>query len=306
MLKKYFLLLAVGALWGSQFIFMSAAIDGLPPVWVGTIRATAGFLTLWMACRMLGIKGTQGRWLDYSLVGVLEATIPFVLVAWGQQFLDTAVASILMGTIPFFTIILSPVMVRGAKITFAGLCSVVMGFVGLIVLFYPELASGSESTNMLGAVAIVVAACSFAMALLMLKRISSAGHPLMTARNVLGAASVQMLIVAMIMDPINTLHPTTSSLLSVLYLGVMCGGLVYCLYMILIRNAGPVFASFSNYLVPVIGVLLGATINHEDLPSNTWIALGIILMALATNELLQRLSHKTDGGLVLKNKLKTI
>ena len=62
----------------------------------------------------------------------------------------------------------------------------------------------------------------------------------------------------------------------------MCGAVVY-LYMMLIRDAGPVFASMNNYLAPLIGVLLGATFNDEALSTTTWVALAIILAAVAFN-----------------------
>ncbi|WP_067587578.1 DMT family transporter [Endozoicomonas ascidiicola] len=287
MLRNYLFLFGIGVIWGSQFIFQQMAVADLSPVWVGAGRSLVGFMTLAVICQVLRIKSNGGQWFKFSLIGLLEATIPFVLVAWGQQYLDTAIAAILMGTIPFFTVILAPLVIRGAKITFAGMGSVLLGFAGLLTLFYPELMSGSGSANLLAAGAIVFAAACFAVALLLLKGVHSE-HPLVIARNVLGCASAQIVLFALIVSPVNEVTPTTSSLMAITYLGMLCAGLVYFLYMVLIRDAGPVFASMNNYLVPMIGVLLGATINGEALTAYTWVALGVILMAVAFNQFFSR------------------
>ncbi|GAA4649855.1 EamA family transporter [Kistimonas scapharcae] len=283
MFKNLLFLLGIGMIWGSQFLFQQMAVADLPAVWVGAGRALVGCLTLLLVCRLLNIKSEKNNWKMYHLVGFLEATLPFVLVAWGQQYMDTAVAAILMGTIPFFTILLAPLLVAGARITLTGITSVIVGFAGLLLLFYPQLITGSSNGSLAGALAIIGASGSFAIALLMLKRIEGS-HPLMVARNVLLAASSQLLIIASIMVPPTTLSPSADSLTAVVYLGLMCAGVVYFLYMVLIQRAGPVFASFSNYLVPLFGVLLGATINNEILPGTTWIALTVILSAVAINQ----------------------
>ena len=287
MLRNYLFLFSIGIIWGSQFIFQQMAVADLSPVWVGAGRSLVGFVTLVVICQILKIRGNGGQWLKYSLIGLLEATIPFVLVAWGQQYLETAIAAILMGTIPFFTVILAPLVIRGSRITFAGLGSVILGFIGLVTLFYPELISGSGSANLMAAGGIIFASACFAISLLLLKGVRNE-HPLIIARNVLGSASAQIVLFALIASPISQLTPTASSLMAIVYLGMMCAGLVYFLYMVLIRDAGPVFASMNNYLVPMIGVLLGATINGEALSVYTWVALAIILLAVAFNQFFSR------------------
>ncbi len=294
MLRNYLFLFGVGLIWGSQFLFQQMAVVDLPPVWVGAGRSLTGFVTLLLMCRLLRITGKGGQWLKFSLIGLLEATIPFVMVAWGQQYLDTAIAAILMGTVPFFTATLAPLVIKGARITIVDMSSIILGLLGLLVLFYPDLSSGAIQTNLMGAAAIIFAAACFAVALLLLKSVSKE-HPLIVARNILGVATIQILMVAMVLSPVAQLKPTTSSISAVLYLGVMCAGLVYFLYMTLIKNAGPVFASFSNYLVPMVGVLLGATFNNEALTIYTWVALAIILLAVAFNQTVGARKNKIDS-----------
>ena len=288
MLKKYFYLFAIGLIWGSQFLFQQQAVNDLSPIWVAAGRAVIGAVTLILLAALFGLRsqseqGKSKRQLTYFAIAFLEATVPFVGVAWGQQFLDTAVVAILMGTIPFFTILLSPIVIRGAQITSAGLMSVTIGFTGLVALFYPQLTSGSEGSSLTAALVIIGASACFGVALLLLKKISDE-NPILVARNVLTSAAAQLLIIASFIQAPWTLELTTGGAISVFYLGVMCAGVVYFLYMALIAEAGPVFASLNNYLVPLVGVLLGATFNNELLPVTTWFALGLICVALAVNQ----------------------
>jgi drug/metabolite transporter (DMT)-like permease len=285
MIKNYALLLGIGFIWGSQFIFQQIAIVDVPPVWVGTARTLIGFLTLYILCGLLSLKGSRKNIKSYALIGLLEACIPFALIPWGQQYLSSSISAILMGTVPFFAIIVTPLLIAGARIRFGELAGVIVGFAGLLALFYPQLTGGNILIDYAGAIAILIAAACFATALVLLKRIEKE-HPLIVARNVLGMASVQILIFALIVSPTDKINLNASSFLALVYLGVMCAGLVYFLYMALISRTNAVFASMSNYLVPAFGVLIGATIGAESIAAMTWISLAIILSAIGISRLL--------------------
>ncbi|PKG37178.1 DMT family transporter [Psychromonas sp. Urea-02u-13] len=285
--KNYLTLLAIGLIWGSQFIFQEFALVSFSPIWIGATRATIGAITLILICRSIGIKNSSRQWILFSVIGLLEAAIPFVLVPWGQQHLDSSIAAILMGTLPFYVLLLAPIFVKGVKINAANTISVIVGFSGLVVLFYPELSSGSGEINLVSSLAIIVAAVCFAIALLLLNRVRDE-HPLIVARNVLSAASIQLIIIAFITTPFEYQATSTTAILSILYLGAICAGVVYYLYMMCIKNSGPVFTSMTNYIVPAVGVFIGALVTNESIKTNTWIALFIILFALFINQIMSK------------------
>nr|WP_245806581.1 DMT family transporter [Francisella halioticida] len=83
------------------------------------------------------------------------------------------------------------------------------------------------------------------------------------------------------------MHYSILSLFSLLYLGVFCAGIVYFLYASLIKLTGPVFTSFTNYLVPLFGVVFGILINHNPSNFTIWIALVIILFAVSLNYIIR-------------------
>ena len=285
--KNYFTLLAIGLIWGSQFIFQELALVSFSPIWIGASRAAIGAITLIVICRSLGVESSSNQWVLFSIIGLLEAAIPFVLVPWGQQNLTSSTTAILMGTLPFYVLLLAPIFVKGAKINAANTISVIVGFIGLLVLFYPELSSSAEGTDFVSSLAIIMAAVCFAIALLLLNHVRDE-HPLIVARNVLSAASIQLIVIALITTPFEYQEASITAMLSLLYLGAMCAGIVYYLYMMCIKNAGVVFTSMTNYIVPAVGVLIGALLTDESIQTNTWIALIVILLALFVNQLLTK------------------
>lgn len=290
MLKNYLTLLMIGLIWGSQFIFQEIALIVFSPVWIGTFRALLGAITVSIICRIMGIKGHSKQWGLFAIIAMLEATLPFVLVPWGQKELSGSVAAILMGTLPFYALLLSPIFIKGSRITKGNLFSVVIGFIGLVELFYPDLSSETQHVNLLSALAVVLAAICFAIALLLVNKVKNE-HPLIIARNVLIMASIQLVIIALVWVPLTFERSSLNSFLSLIYLGVMCAGGVYYLYMQSIQNAGAVFTSMTNYLVPAVGVLIGAMFGNEKIQMTTWFALGIILTALFINQLVAKKSH---------------
>ena len=286
MLKNYLTLAAIGLIWGSQFVFQERALGDLPPVVVSTGRALMGALFIILLCRISGLQGKPlHSWKTYHLVGFLEATLPFFALAWGQQYLTTAETSILMGAAPFFAIMLSPLIVAGARIHLTGLLSVLIGFAGLLVLFVPDIRQGLN-IGLAGGLAVLTAAASFAIAVLMLKRLSHE-HPLLLARNIISAACLQLLVLCVILLPFSDkpVHWSGEAIGSVIYIGATASGLAYFLYAVLTRAAGPVFASLSNYLVPLVGVVMATAFNHENIALTTWVALFTIMAAIGINQI---------------------
>ena len=84
---------------------MHQAVAELPPILVAAGRALCGSLTLGLLCLFMRLKSEHTPWRTYMLIALLDATIPFIMVAWGQQYVDSAIAAVVMGCIPFVTIL---------------------------------------------------------------------------------------------------------------------------------------------------------------------------------------------------------
>ncbi len=291
--KKYALLIGIALIWGSQFLFNAVALEQIPPLVVAVLRAAIGALTLTLVLPFFDKKSsrhhTQGSLLKYYpmffLIGIFEATLPFYLVAWGQQHVDSSTAAILMATIPLFTIALVALFVRDEKITSNKIISVIVGFVAILVLLGPEAMAHLNNlmANLVGEFAILGGALSFALSLILIRKISHLNH-VRSARNILICATIQLLPFALLTTNLSTTHYDLKSVGSILVLGVFAAGIVYAMYVSLIKLAGAAFTSLNSYLLPVIGLLLGVTIMHDQIHWNAPVALVILLIAMAANE----------------------
>ncbi|MFM2480623.1 DMT family transporter [Celerinatantimonas sp. YJH-8] len=281
-MRKYLYLVTIGLLWGTQFVFMRQAVTEIPDTWVAMGRALAGAMTLWLLCRLLRLKGNAHFWPVYALIALVDATIPFLLLAWAQKQVDSSVSAVIMGMIPLLTLLFAPLVI-GEALTLIALFSVILGFAGIFVLFAPQLTGVTGDLSWLPLVLILISAGCYAMGMLLVKRFGCE-HPLLVARNVLTASALQLMVVTLFGAPVIPEAVSTQSLLALLMLGIFSTGLGYFVFMMLIRLSGPTFASMSNYLVPVIGFLLGSWLLSERPPHSALWALVLILGAVGLNQ----------------------
>ncbi|KGK17355.1 DMT family transporter [Vibrio navarrensis] len=277
-MKYLIMLIMCGILWGSQYEFNRLALESMPAIWIAALRSSFGALILIAACYWLKLKRTSGHWPMLFVIATLEATLPFLLVAWGQQSTPSSHAAVITGMNPLLTILLAPLFLRHARLEAKSLLCGLLGFASLLYLFYPQLHT-PDGHIFYGAVAIFIAALSFALSLILVKKLDNL-HPIVVARDVIVLSALQLLPIALLSSELTLSHISMSSALSSLYLGIFCGGVVYILFMQLIMSKGPAFASLSNYLVPTVGVILAAIAQGGTIDSRTLLSLAGILSAI--------------------------
>lgn len=147
------------------------------------------------------------------------------------------------------------------------------------------------SGNMFGNMLLMFAAMSFAVSLILMGQLEG-GSPVIHMRNVLWIASFFLIPLAFLFEHPLQMNINQIQIMSIIILGVFQSGIVYMLYNFLIQEEGALFASFSNYLNPVIGVILGYFILNEPL----WLQhkLGILIIFLS---LLFRMGIFLENGL---------
>jgi drug/metabolite transporter (DMT)-like permease len=281
----YALLVGIGLTWGSQFVFNELAIESLSPLTVAAGRVFIGFITLSIVVILLpkdsvSIPASIARqpWGLYCGIALAEAILPCFLIPWGQQHVDSSIASILLATVPIFTLVLAPFIVKEESWSLIATLSAVVGFIGVVVLVAPNI-EGNVFTDIIGELAILGGALSFSLSLIMMKRLPAV-PPVLAMRNVFLIGSIPLLIMALILDAPWTHGADTVSLLALLALGVLCGGLAYLMFIYMVNRTGPTFASMSNYLVTLVGVFIGIVFLGDQLQRYDIVALVLIVVAL--------------------------
>jgi drug/metabolite transporter (DMT)-like permease len=290
-LTDYVLLVGIGLIWGSQFVLNELAIESIPPLSVGAGRIFFGFITLSLILGFLPKADVQKSsayflkqpWGMYFLIALAEAIIPLFLIPWGQQYVDSSIAAILMATIPIFTMFLANLFVKEDRWNFTTALSVGLGFIGVIILVGPDI-KGNGQHHLLGELAILGAAFSFAVSMILIRKLPPV-PPVLAMRNTFLMAAVPMVLLSLILNKPWEWNLTLSGLVAVVLLGIFCGGIVYLMLMLLIRRAGPTFTSLNNYLVTLFGVFIGIIFLGDRLQAHDLSALVLILLALGLSQL---------------------
>lgn len=292
---NYLLLFGAGFIWGSQYILNKFALVSFSTTTIaaGRIGIGALLLTLLVSARLeTPSTPSSSFWKslpDFLLIGLLEATLPCVLIAWAQLHLPSSVTAVLIGTVPLFATMLEALFVPESRISFKKGCGILLGFIGVTVLVAPHfgatLFSATTRISLIAPIlAVLASALFFATAMLLIKvRLGNHFGPIRSAQGILvGAAMTTLPWACWVSKPwcLTTFHPELSAVIALIALGIFCGGLVYTLFVLLINRAGPSFASTCNYLVPPTGAFLGIAFSGEKLTSPLLYSLILILFSL--------------------------
>lgn len=284
-------LLVLTALWGSAFAVIKVTVGEIPPMTIATGRIVVAAVLLVACLPLMGVKlaalfKADGRmWRQFFVLGLLGNGIPFTLVGFGQERIDSSLAAILIGTMPIFTVLLA----RGFKVerhlSARHFLGIAIGFAGLVVLMGPEALAGlSDMRNLsvlIGQLAVVGGAFSYA-ANAVYGRVLTEDMPisLLAAGNMLACAIV-MLPVSLIVDRPWTLDPSWASIGWVVWLGVGSTAFGVWIYLRLLLSAGPTFAALINYMIPGLGIVVGTLWLGETVGLRELVSLALILVAMA-------------------------
>ena len=279
--QDYVLLVALGAVWGSSFMLIKVALATIPPVTLAIGRVAIGALVLaiFIMARRQAWPVSGRAWALLAVMGVIGNVIPFSLINWGEVRIDSALAAILMSTIPLATIVLAPLFVRDEPITPGKVLGVALGMVGVAVLIGPGALLGARG-ELLGQLAVTAAALSYAFNGLLARRLPPIPVEVISASTLL-CATIAGLPLCLLVDQPWQIEPSLLSLVALVTLGIINTAGGYLLLFQLTLRAGSGFASFNNFLVPLFGVMWGVMLLGERPSPTALLSLLLIFAGLA-------------------------
>jgi drug/metabolite transporter (DMT)-like permease len=251
----------MSVVWGIPYLFIKVAVDGgMPPAFIAWVRVTLAAAILLALAERAGVLPSlrgKGRWL--AVYALVEIVVPFPLIAAGEQHVSSSLAAILIAAVPLFIALLAIRFDHEERATGRRLVGLVVGLVGVVVLMGIDVAGDSD--ELLGAVAILIAALGYAIGPMTLKRQLAALDP----RATMGAS---LAIAAVVLTPFAALAPPRESpsadvIVSLLVLGIVCTALAFVIFGALIAEIGPGRALVITYVNPVVAVALGVIVLDE-------------------------------------------
>jgi len=260
------LLLILGTMWGSSYMFIKVAVADVPPFTLVAGRLTLAAIILWgvLLARRQPVARSPSSWAAFAIMGLLNGALPYVLITWGEQTISSGLAALLQATMPIFTVIMAHFITEDEHIRPRRILGIVAGFAGVLVLMLPDLRQGLRE-NIMGQMAIVVSSVSYAGATIYARGVLRGHAPLMATTGQLTTGALFTLPLSLIFERPFDISPSPGALAS--WLGLVLIGTVvaYVIYYALLARTSATFTSTVTYVIPVNGLLLGALVLGEPL-----------------------------------------
>ena len=271
-------LVAITVIWGSTWAAIRLGLEGMPPFAGAAIRfAVAAVLLLGVAFwRRIPLGRSRRERVLWLLNGLLTFVCTYGIVYWVEQSVPSGLTAVLFATFPLFVALSAQVMLPAERLTTRTAVGVVIGFVGVAVIFSEDLVSLAEPGARKAAAILLVAPVLAAVSSNAVKRWGRGVHPV-------SLSGVPMLIAAVVLGlgswlfergrPVELDAVTVSA---VLYLAVFGSAIAFYLYFWLLEHMEATRLALTNYLSPVVAVLLGALLFDERITAR--ILLGGLLV----------------------------
>lgn len=288
-LTEWLLLITLSVIWGGSFFFNEVALRGLPTLLVVWGRIGVGCLGLLVILGLsdLDVRSHLSRWRDFLIMGVLNTFIPFSLIVWGQQYIDSGLAAVINATTPAFTILLANFFTRDERASVRKFSGAIIGLGGVATLIGTD-ALGGFGEHILAQFAIMGAALSYAISAIYARRLHAV-PPMVAACGQLTASTLVMApIVLWLCPPWDIAFPGYAALGAVVGLGLICSALAYGLYFRILATAGATNVQLVTLLIPVSASALGISILGE--PFSWRLVFGMLIVCTAAALIDGRLS----------------
>jgi drug/metabolite transporter (DMT)-like permease len=276
------MLLTLAFLWGSSFLFIEVALDDIEPTTMMALRLFFGATALVPV--LMAQRGARRAVSDLRaarrpiwVLGVVNAAVPFTLIAWGQQYIDSGIAAIANASLPIFVVLLAIRFRPSERATGLRLAGLAAGFLGVAVLTGGEF-DGSWS-GVAGTLAVVTASFLYATGALYSQTHVKHTDSIVLATGSAITGTIVLLPLALAQLPSSFPSWETWASVAVLGFGGMAAGQL--LYYVVIDRFGSSRASLVTYLLPVIALVLGALILDEPVEATALIGLVLILSGVA-------------------------
>lgn len=308
---KLFLFFMIALCWGGSYVAIHEVVQSIPPIEAGFARMLVSFLLLAVILKATNKRLSVSRAFLWKIwiAGLFAQGIPFIFLFWGETKISAGLGGILNGTVPIWTAIVGMTVYRGGeKLDRKKILGLVLGFIGLGIIFLPSLTVQGSRDEFLGCLSLVIMAISYGLGIQMNRRIlTSPGTPdVMTNLFQQQLSSVIFLFLVSVIahgfPEFKWLHHARP-LGAILYLGWISSMFAFVIFFKLTREWGAVRTSTVTYLVPVFAMLLDLLLNHNA-PSTYEVAgMAVVLCGTA---LIQGISIKqVISGSRFRAQLKT-
>lgn len=268
-------------IWSSTWMAIKVGLRGAPPfTGVGArFSVAAVVVAVIVAVRRLPIPLTRA-FLGLSLtLGVLQLSIPYALVYWGEQHISSGLTSVLYSTMPFVVAVTARAIL-GDRLSPGKVVGIAAGFAGVWIIFSDAIHFGGRDA-VAGIAAILVSVFGAAAASVLIKKYSEGYHPIVSLLIPFTVAAVLVNAVAIPVERSNPLHYDGTTWATIFYLAVAGSVIAFAVFFWLLKRVDVTVVSYQTFIIPILAVFWGWLFLDERISSRVGVGTACILIGIA-------------------------
>ena len=264
--KHWIVFILLGAIWSSSFLWIKIGVQDIGPMSLVAFRMLFGAITALLIGIYQKVEWPRDlkTWGIFAVLGPASLAIPIYFISWGEQTIDSAVASILNATTPLFTILLAHFLLQDDKMTSQKVLGLLIGFAGVVILLSKDLTVGAQN-SVIGQAAVILASIFYAGSAVYGRKLTQHVQGTVRGAMLLITSTIFMWIVGPLTERPFDFPDVSITWIAILFLGILGSGLAVIMLWYLIHEVGPTRATLVTYLFPVGGVILGVIFLNEHL-----------------------------------------
>ena len=270
--------------WGSTFLAIRVGVREVPPFLLAAIRfLIAGFVLFgWMRAKGT-VSPSVREWFSVIVLAVLFFVGDYGLVFWAERRVPSGITAVMMATIPVFMALSEILFLKTQRFTMRLGVALLVGIGGVLVLISRNISFGDSPIDTFGAVALIVAAISWAVGSALTRKLPLPSSKAMSSGAQMLAGGV---FLAMVSAALGEFHGfrvqavTLNAWLALAYLIVAGSIIAFTAYVWLIHHESPTKVGTYAYVNPVIAVLLGYFLGGEALSLRTIVGAMLVLVSV--------------------------
>jgi len=278
-LLDYVLLTILALIWSSAFFNIKIATYSYGPVTIAFLRTFFGAIPVVGLClvKKIKIEAFSKDWYWFAAIGMINLVIPFFLIAYGVQKVQSNLAAILMASTPLSATVLAHFFTDNEKINLTKIFGVLVGFSGIVFLFSDNILI--NESNFTSALLILIGSTFYVVGGLLTIKISNKKNENVTA-SILIWGTIFLIPITIFTEKPWNLNPSIDSTISLIYLGVVATGLAWLLRFRILKTNGLVFQAQVAYLIPIFGIILGYIFLKELITPKVLISVAAVIIGI--------------------------
>ncbi|HEV2037983.1 MAG TPA: EamA family transporter [Candidatus Eremiobacteraceae bacterium] len=267
--------------WSSTWLAIRLGLEGVPPVTGAALRMFAsGVILLAVALTLRAPWPRERVYMTHLAVqGSLLFCLQYALIYWAEQTVPSGLAAVLFATMPIITAIIAALIFKLERLSRVNVLGLLLGFAGVAVIYWSEVIKAAHAPP-LGVAALLIAALAASFATVFAKRYAQRISPLLTVGpgQLIGGTLLGLL--ALVLEHGRPIHFTAVSAGALGYLTIFGSSIVFLAYFTLMKSIPITRLSLFTYVTPVLAVVLGVLVAHEQLALETFVGAAMVLAGI--------------------------